>query len=200
MTSLRFAAQLLLLYPLLVLGSLSALDRFSIFEQINLHQAYIDNNLTCDNAKLYASLYWPEGTFRVIDPNRDATVAGDKGIRGIYDYAHSVFPLSQWRHSVGLFQISNEPIPNFPAPPVSASPQGCERAFVYWHWRVDWKANTTGVVSTGTYSDVFEKRGQEWKLLAKVSRDDPNWPLYLFAPYITSQNETFQSSCGDTSL
>lgn len=66
MTSLRFAVQLLLLYPLLVLGSLSALDRFSIFEQINLHQAYIDNNLTCDNAKLYASLYWPEGTFRVI--------------------------------------------------------------------------------------------------------------------------------------
>lgn len=66
MASLRSAAQLLLLCPLLVLGSLREVDRFSIFEQLNLHQAYIDQNLTCNNANLYASLYWPEGTFRVI--------------------------------------------------------------------------------------------------------------------------------------
>lgn len=71
---------------------------------------------------------------------------------------------------------------------------------MHWHSRVDGKANTTGIVSTGTYDDVFEKRANKWKLLAKVSRDDPNWPLYLFAPYVTSQKETFQSSSGDTSL
>jgi hypothetical protein len=109
MASLLSAVQLLFLCPLLVLGSLNELDRFSIFEQINPHQAYIDQNLTCDNANLYAFLYWPEGAFRVIgmyttisslvsvhtsanskilDSNRDATVGDHKDIRGIYDYAH----------------------------------------------------------------------------------------------------------------
>lgn len=137
---------------------------------------------------------------KTLDPNRDATVRGDQAIRGIYDYAHSVFPLSQWQHSVGIFETSHKVIQNFPSPPVADNVHGRKRAFVHWHWRVDWKANTTGVVSTGTYDDVFEKRGNEWKLLAKVSRDDPNWPLYMFAPYVANQKNSFQSSCGDTSL
>lgn len=66
MYSLLLVAQLLFLFPLQVLSSLNEIDRFSIFEQLHLHQSYIDNNLTCSNAKLYSSLYWPEGTFRVI--------------------------------------------------------------------------------------------------------------------------------------
>ena len=56
--------------------SLSLLDRFAIFEQMSLHQALIDTDQTCANAHAYASLYWPEATFRVIDPNRDAVVTG----------------------------------------------------------------------------------------------------------------------------
>ena len=111
-------------------------------------------------------------------------------IRGNYDYAHSVFPLYQWRHSVGAFQIT--PHKNASSPYLQAS--------TFWKWRVDWKANTTGVVSTGTYNDVFEKRGDEWKVLTRVSRDDPNWPLYIFAPYADNAASLFRSGCGDTSL
>ena len=110
-------------------------------------------------------------------------------IRGNFDYAHSVFPLYMWRHSVGAFQI---------LPYNNASSGGPLRATAFWKWRVDWKANTTGVVSTGTYNDVFEKRGQEWKVLSRVSRDDPNWPLYLFAPYAANEKSLYRSSCGDT--
>lgn len=101
---------------------------------------------------------------------------------------------------MGTFEISNTPLPNFSSPPVHANTEGCERAYVHWNWRVDWKANATGVVSTGTYDDVLEKRNGEWKILAKVSRVDANWPLYLFAPYVASQQTTFQSTCGDTEL
>ncbi|KID96156.1 hypothetical protein MAJ_07924, partial [Metarhizium majus ARSEF 297] len=196
----HFFCLLLVWYPACTVGLLTPTDRFSIFEQLSLHQSYIDHSLTCDNAKLYASLYWPEGSFRVIDPNRDATMTGEREIRSNYDYAHSVFPLSRWRHSVGAFEISDGPLPNYPSPPLNTSAGGNERAYVHWNWRVDWRANTTGVVSTGTYDDVFEKRNGEWKVLAKVSRDDANWPLYLFEPYVVSQAATYQSSCGDTSL
>jgi hypothetical protein len=95
-----------------------------------------------------------------------------------------------WRHSVGAWEIDA----------ADASSNGNQRASVYWKWRVDWKANTTGVVSTGTYNDVFEKRGDEWKVLKRTSRDDPNWPLYLFAPYSANAGNLFHSSCGDTTL
>ena len=95
-----------------------------------------------------------------------------------------------WRHSVGAWEINA----------AEANSNGDQRASVYWKWRVDWKANTTGVVSTGTYNDVFEKRGDAWKVLKRTSRDDPNWPLYLFAPYSANAQNLFHSSCGDTML
>lgn len=57
---------LILACPLQALGSLTAIDRFSIFEQLSSHQSHIDNNLTCASARSYASLYWPTGSFRVI--------------------------------------------------------------------------------------------------------------------------------------
>ena len=55
-------------------------------------------------------------------------------------------------------------------------------------------ANTTGVVSTGTYDDIFEKRNGTWKVLSRVSNVDPNWPTYLFAPYAEAGNLTFRAS------
>ena len=55
---------------------ISLLDRFAIYEQMHLHQTLIDTDQTCTNSRAYASLYWPEGSFRVIDPNRDSTVTG----------------------------------------------------------------------------------------------------------------------------
>jgi hypothetical protein len=171
-------------------STLTISDKFSILEQLNQHQAYIDNNGSCHNAHLYASLYWPEASFRAIDPNRDGTATGHVQIRGAFDYDHSVFPLYMWRHSVGAWEISD----------TTSAPSGEQRAAVYWKWRVDWQANTTGVVSTGTYNDVFEKRGDMWKVLSRISRDDPNWPLYLFAPYSANAESLFHSSCGDTTL
>lgn len=95
-----------------------------------------------------------------------------------------------WRHSIGACEIDT----------ADAGPNGEERAMAYWKWRVDWKANTTGIVSTGTYNDVFETRGGVWKVLHRTSRDDPNWPLYLFAPYSANADDLFRSSCGDTTL
>lgn len=56
--------------------NIAFLDRFAIFEQMSLHQTLIDTDQTCANARAYASLYWPEGNLRVIDPNRDSTVTG----------------------------------------------------------------------------------------------------------------------------
>jgi hypothetical protein len=54
---------------------LPAADRFDIFTQMNLHQAYIDLPGSCEDSKKYASLYWPDASFRVIDPSlRDNTV------------------------------------------------------------------------------------------------------------------------------
>jgi hypothetical protein len=76
-----------------VTSTLTTSDKFAIVEQLNLHQAYIDNDGSCHNAKLYASLYWPDASFRAIDPNRDGTATGHVQIRGAYDYDHSVFPL-----------------------------------------------------------------------------------------------------------
>ena len=176
-----------------------------------MHQAYIDLEQTCDSSKLYAGLYWPDAAFRVIDEKsgRYSVVrifkidlryaqmfsdgkqfTGHQQIRGNFDYAHSVFPLYQWRHSMGVFQIYDAP----------AGPNGTMRAKAHWNWRVDWKANQTGVVSTGYYDDVYEKRNGVWKVFHRVSRDDPNWPIQIFAPYIANELDAFKSSCGDTSL
>lgn len=161
--------------------SLTLLDRFAIYEQLALHQTYIDNPSDCVYAQRYASLYWPEGSFTVIDPDRETTFTGPTEMRMNYDYAHSVFPLYQWAHSIPVWEITESNV--------------TDQANVHWRWRVDWKSNTTGVVSTGTYDDIFEKRGSIWKCLKRVSRDDPNWPLYLFAPYSANENSTFRSSC-----
>lgn len=136
----------------------------------SLHQAYIDLDPGCSNSKKYASLYWPDGTFRVIDEKsgRDATFEGEKGVRQIFDYAHSVFPLYQWQHSMGVFEIS-----------AASSNSEDLKADVKWKWRVEWKANATGTVSTGFYNDVFEKRDGVWKVLHRQSTDDPNWPIQV---------------------
>jgi hypothetical protein len=91
---------------------------------------------------------------------------------------------------MGVFQIFD---------PYKAS-DGALRVDAHWNWRVDWKANTTGVVSTGYYDDVFEKRDGVWKVLHRTSNDDPNWPIYLFWPYVLNADRSFASSCGDTSL
>ena len=148
---------------------LTAVDRFEIFTQMNLHQAYIDLESGCDNSKLYASLYWPDCTFHVMyeKSGRNQPFHGLKGVRQIFDYAHSVFPLYQWQHSMGIFEISETD--------VTSSAEAAANA--RWKWRVDWKANTTGVVSTGYYNDVFEKRDGLWKVLKRTSTDDPNWPI-----------------------
>ena len=79
--------------------SLTLIDKFAIYEQMALHQTLIDTDGTCAEAHEYASLYWPEASFRVIDPNRDHTYNGHRAIRTNYDSAHSVFPLYMWRHS-----------------------------------------------------------------------------------------------------
>jgi hypothetical protein len=115
---------------------------------------------------------------------------GHRNIRGNFDYAHSVFPLYQWRQSMGVFEIY-EPY---------HGTNGSLAVDAHWNWRVDWKANTTGVVSTGYYDDVFEKRDGVWKVLHRISHDDPNWPIYVFAPYVANEDRSFVSSCGDTSL
>lgn len=162
-------------------ASLTVTDRFEIMEQLYLHQTYIDNPPDCAYAKKYISLYWPEGSFTVIDPDRTTTFTGPKEMQMNYDFAHSVFPLASWYHSVPRWEIVESKVAN--------------QAIAQWRWRVDWRANSTGVVSAGTYEDVFEKRNGVWKCLKRVSRDDPNWPLWLFAPYSANQNTTFKSSC-----
>jgi hypothetical protein len=59
---------------------------------------------------------------------------------------------------------------------------------------VSWKAEQTGTVSTGTYSDKFQKRNGQWKCLERTSQVDPNWPAALFQPFVDREKETFRES------
>ncbi|NHZ42232.1 hypothetical protein F1609_18945 [Massilia sp. CCM 8693] len=156
---------------------LSTSDRFEIFEQLNLHQRYIDNDASLASAQTYIGLYWPEAEFSVKDI-RENVFRGVAGLKQLYDYAHSVFPLHLMRHALGTFVIDG----------------GDNVALVEWNWIVTWKAEKEGVVSTGTYTDRFEKRNGVWKCLARASNVDPNWPADLFQPWVDQQETTFKAS------
>ena len=156
---------------------LTTADRFEIFEQINFHQRCIDGNSSREAASTYVDQYWPEAKFTVKDI-RESEFVGPQGLKQLYDYAHSVFPLHKMRHAVGTFVIN-----------------GSENtATADWNWIVTWKDGKEGVVSTGTYSDVFEKRSGVWKCLSRASNVDPNWPADLFQPWVDAQDETFKAS------
>jgi SnoaL-like domain len=157
--------------------TLSTTDRFDIFEQLHLHQHYIDNDASLESAIKYTDLYWPDASFTVYDL-RSQTFTGREGLKQLYDYAHSVFPLHQWSHSLGAFVITGH----------------SDTANVQWRWLVNWKAEREGVVSTGTYDDRFEKRDGRWKCMERISRVDPNWPSALFQPYVDRAKTTFKSS------
>lgn len=157
--------------------ALSTADRFEIFEQLHLHQRYIDNDASRASAELYGSLYWPEAKFTVIDIRQNEFVGPD-GMKQLYDYAHSVFPMARMRHSLGTFVI-----------------QGAgDSASVEWNWIVTWREGGEGFLSTGTYYDKFEKRAGVWKCIERTSRVDPNWPAALFQPWVDRQDQTFKAS------
>jgi hypothetical protein len=85
--------------------ALTVQDRFEIFEQLNKHQRAIDagpGKAAVDN---YNSLYRPEAKFHVFDL-REATFEGVEGMKQMYDYAHSVFPIEKWFHTMGPFEIT----------------------------------------------------------------------------------------------
>lgn len=154
---------------------LTVADRFEIFEQLNRHQ--LDNDPSLESAQKYVSLYWPEAKMTVNDL-RHVTFEGPAGMKQMYDYAHSVFPLEKWSHSMGPFAIEGT---------------GNE-ATVAWRWKVSWKADKEGVASTRTYADKFEKRNGEWRCLERVSDIDPNWPAELFQPFVDQEKIRFKSS------
>ncbi|MFI9122771.1 nuclear transport factor 2 family protein [Streptomyces bikiniensis] len=156
---------------------LTATDRFEIFEQLTLHQRCIDNDASRESADKYVDLYWPEATFTVHDL-RSQTFTGRDELKNLYDYAHSVFPLEKWFHEVGWFEITG----------------AGDVATVSWRWRVNWKQDGEGVVSSGTYQDRFERRDGVWKVIERVSDIDPNWPAALFQPYVDRQSELFRAS------
>jgi hypothetical protein len=157
--------------------ALSVVDRFAIFEQLQLHQRHIDNDSSLASAKSYVDLYWPDGKFTVHDL-RHMTFEGPEGLKRLYDYAHSVFPLHKWFHSLGTFVISGEG----------------DEATAEWRWIVSWREDQVGTVSTGTYSDRFQRRNGVWKCLERVSNIDPNWPAALFQPWVDTEKETFKAS------
>ena len=156
---------------------LSTGDRFEIFEQLNLHQRYIDNDASRESALKYVDLYWPEAKFTVRDI-RTETFEGPDGLKKLYDYAHSVFPIEKMRHSLGTFVIEGSG----------------DEAAVEWHWIVNWKAEKEGVLSTGTYTEKFQKREGQWKCLERTSDVDPNWPAALFQPWVDKASATFKQS------
>ena len=86
--------------------------------------------------------------------------------------------MDKWFHSMGAFEISG----------------AGDRAEAHWRWFVWWKADRSGTVSTGTYDDVFERRGGVWKCLERTSRSDPNWPNEVFQPFLDRADETFRAS------
>ncbi len=158
-------------------NQLNALDKFEIFEQINLHQRRIDGDATLESALKYVDLYWSDAVFTVKDI-RQSVFEGQTGLKQLYDYAHSVFPLHKMRHAVGTFAIEGTQ----------------DMANVEWNWIVTWKEEKQGVVSTGTYSDRFQKRNGIWKCVSRFSNVDPNWPVGLFQPWVDQQDKTFKAS------
>ena len=159
------------------MAEISATDRFEIFEQLNLHQRCIDNDASLESVARYQALYWPEATFTVHDL-RSQTFTGPDGMKQLYDYAHSVFPLHKWSHSVGAFEIAGHD----------------DEAVAGWKWIVSWKEDGAGTVSTGTYQDRFERRNGVWKCIERISNIDPNWPAELFQTFTDAQDRTFKAS------
>ena len=157
--------------------SLTTSDRFEIFEQLNLHQRCIDKDASRESAAKYVDLYWPEAKFTVRDI-RTQTFAGPEELKKLYDYAHSVFPIEKMRHALGTFVIEGSG----------------DEATVEWHWIVNWKAEKEGVLSTGTYTDKFQRRNGQWKCLERTSDVDPNWPAALFQPWVDNAPATFKTS------
>ncbi len=151
--------------------------RFTIFEQLNQHQRRIDTPWGRESVDKYLDLYWPEGSF-VVNDLRHSVFTGAEGLKQMFDYAHSVFPLDKWFHTMGCFEIEGNGT----------------FATAQWRWCVNWKAEGQGVVSTGTYRDKFERRNGIWKCLERVSDIDPNWPAALFQPWIDRGHETFRAS------
>lgn len=156
---------------------LNADDRFTIFAQMNMHQRIIDKGWGREQAELYNALYWPEGKFNINDL-RTTTYEGHDGMKQMFDYAHSVFPMDKWFHSMGAFEIAGSG----------------DRAEAHWRWVVSWKAGQVGTVSTGTYDDVFERRNGVWKCLERTSKTDPNWPEALFQTFIAAADTSFKAS------
>jgi hypothetical protein len=157
--------------------ALTAVDRWEIFEQLQRHQRCIDNDASRTSALMYVELYWPEARFTVHDL-RHTSFDGPAGLKQLYDYAHSVFPLHKWFHSVGSFEIRGRD----------------DSAEVSWRWIVSWRDENSGTVSTGTYDDRFERRNGAWKCLERVSNIDPNWPAAMFKPWVDRETETFRAS------
>jgi hypothetical protein len=52
---------------------------------------------------------------------------------------------------------------------------------------------TRRAVSTGTYSNRFERRNGVWKCIQRTSRIDPNWPADLFQRYIDVADRRFKA-------
>ncbi len=152
-------------------------DRFAIFEQMNLHQKRIDAGWGREQAGAYVDLYWPEGKMTVRDL-RDALFDGPEGLKRMYDYAHSVFPIEKWSHDLGPFSIEGSG----------------NHATANWRWIVKWRHEIQGTVSTGIYEDSWEKRGGVWKCVERLSTIDQNWPLQTFQPYVDRQDELFRES------
>ena len=159
------------------LQGLSVQDRFEIFEQLNLHQRIIDRAWGKENAQAYIDLYWPEGKFNVVDI-RKTTYAGPDGLKQMFDYAHSVFPLNKMFHTMGPFEIKGEG----------------NKATADWRWIVNWKEDQKGVLSTGTYSDRFEKRDGVWKTVERTSVVDPNFPADLFKSWSAEEKTKLRES------
>jgi hypothetical protein len=156
---------------------LSVVDRFAIFDQLQRHQRCIDNDASRASVMKYVDLFWPEGKFTVHDL-RHTTFEGPDGLKQLYDYAHSVFPLHKWFHSVGSFGTDGEG----------------DEVTAEWRWIMSWKADQVGTVSTGTYNVLFQRRNGLWKCLERTSKIDPNWPASLFQPWVDKEKETFRMS------
>ena len=158
-------------------NELTVFDRFEIFEQLNLHQRRIDTPWGLESAEKYTDLYWPDGKFNVHDI-RNSSFQGRNGMKEMFDYAHSVFPMESWFHSMGVFEIAG----------------AGDEATANWRWMVSWKANNIGTVSTGIYADRFQRRSGIWKCLQRTSITDPNWPSDVFQKYIDAAGTTFRAS------
>ena len=139
------------LTPALLTRFQESLDREEIRHLLSLYPRAIDRN----DPELLRKIYWPDGT------DDHGTFSG--GLDAFIDWAFpQLLMLDQTHHHVGN-----------PCIVVNGTRAHAEAYYIAYH-RAKSESNSRDFVVGGRYIDRLEKRGAEWRILARIATFDYN--------------------------